>query len=157
MRSNRSFGFTLIELVVILLIAGILAIAVIPRFAGRTGYAAREFHDRAVSALRYGARLASATRCNVTVVLAAGNPPSFSVQQPAGASCSGSQPAPAPTGSGGYASTADNGVALSGGATVTFTPSLTASPSGFPVTVSGGGFSGSINVIPATAYVQASP
>lgn len=64
---------------------------------------------------------------------------------------------PAPSGAGSYGYTADSGVTLSGGATVTFTPRATATVSGFPITVSGGGFSGTLNVVPATAYVQATP
>jgi len=124
---------------------------------GSDAYRARQFHGQAAAAMRYAQRLATASRCRVTVTLSAGSPPGYSLSQPSGAACSGSQPVTRPSGGGAYADLASGSVTLSGSATVVFQPSSDASVLGFPVTISGGGFSGSLNVIPATAYVQATP
>jgi len=49
---------TLVELVVVLVLTGILAAFVIPRFLGSGGYAARAAQDRLVAAARYAQEVA---------------------------------------------------------------------------------------------------
>jgi len=51
-------GMTLVELVVVLVLMGILAAFVIPRFMGGSGYAARAAQDRLVAAARYAQEVA---------------------------------------------------------------------------------------------------
>jgi MSHA pilin protein MshC len=60
-------GFTLVELVVVILLVGIMAVAVVPRFVGRTGFDARGFSDEATAMLRYGQKLAVAQHTSVFV------------------------------------------------------------------------------------------
>lgn len=55
-------GFTLVELVVTIIIVGILAVAVMPRLIGNTGFDQREFRDRIAAALRYAQKSAIAAR-----------------------------------------------------------------------------------------------
>jgi len=68
---NRRRGFTLIELVMILIIIGVLAVAAIPRFYDRADYDARGFIDATLSALHYAQKAAIAQRREVCVAFTA--------------------------------------------------------------------------------------
>lgn len=65
-------GFTLVELVTVIGIAGLLAIAVAPRLFDRVGFEARGFHDQARSVIRYAQKVAVAQRRTVFVQVTAG-------------------------------------------------------------------------------------
>lgn len=62
-------GFTLVELIVILIVIGVLAVAALPRFADQTVFEARGFHDETLSLLRYAQKSAIAQRRTVCVAL----------------------------------------------------------------------------------------
>jgi MSHA pilin protein MshC len=64
-RSNQ--GFTLTELVVSIVVAGILAATVVPRFTGENGFEGRGFRDQTAAALRYAQKSAIASRRLVCV------------------------------------------------------------------------------------------
>ena len=66
-------GFTLVELVVTMIVVGILAVAVIPRFADQSGFDARGFRDGTLSVLRYAQKSAVAQRRQVCVTFGAGS------------------------------------------------------------------------------------
>lgn len=61
-------GFTLIELVVVIVIVGFVALIAAPRFFSQPTFDAARFHDEAISAVRYGQKIAVAQRTNVYVV-----------------------------------------------------------------------------------------
>lgn len=60
-----SRGFTLIELVATLLIIGILAVILLPRWNGTSGFDERGFRDNIAAALRYAQKSAVASRRTV--------------------------------------------------------------------------------------------
>lgn len=80
---NDSAGFTLVELVATLVVVGILAAFVAPRFLGGHGFEERGFYDETLSVLRYAQKSAVAQRrlvCvaftakTVTLTIASANP-----------------------------------------------------------------------------------
>jgi len=64
-------GFTLIELIMILVIVGILAVVVAPRFLGTSVFQSRGFADQVQAALRYAQKVAIAQHRNVCVAMTA--------------------------------------------------------------------------------------
>ncbi|MDO8890857.1 MAG: prepilin-type N-terminal cleavage/methylation domain-containing protein [Sulfurimicrobium sp.] len=68
---KQASGFTLLELVVILIVIGILAITVLPRFFDQNDFYARGFYDETLSVLRYGQKTAVAQRRQVCVAFSA--------------------------------------------------------------------------------------
>ena len=67
---KRSSGFTLVELITIVMILGILAVVAIPRM-NSAEYRTQEFRDKAVSALRYAQKSAVSHRRMVCVTFTA--------------------------------------------------------------------------------------
>lgn len=64
-------GFTLVELVAVILVLGILAVVAVPRMISGQAYQARGFHDGTMSALRLAQKSAIAERRTVCVAFAA--------------------------------------------------------------------------------------
>jgi MSHA pilin protein MshC len=152
----RNRGFTLVELVVILVLAGTLAAVALPRFFDATAFHSRGFFDEVVNAARYGQKLAVASGCDVELRV---TPAGYALQQRVD-SCTGGafiRDVPKPSGSGPFACAPPSGVVLSvsdssGAVSVVFDSLGRASPDGVTVSVDGRSFtivgeSGYVNVL----------
>jgi MSHA pilin protein MshC len=60
-------GFTLIELVIVLVLIGILSVAVVPRLFDVHIFSSRFFYDDVLTSIRYAQKFAVATGCHVEV------------------------------------------------------------------------------------------
>jgi len=65
-------GFTLVELVMVMIIVGILAVFAAPRFFDADIFKSRGFADQVQASLRYAQKIAIAQRRNVCVAMTAG-------------------------------------------------------------------------------------
>ncbi len=117
MRSSRNTGFTMVELVVIILIVGILAVATLPRFFETSVFEARGFYDEVLAALRYAHKTAIAQRRPVHMEIN-GAAETFAACYTSVFPCSGANRVPGPNGETPFSFTAPSGVDL--GATATF-------------------------------------
>lgn len=66
---HRSRGFTMVELITILMILGILAVVALPRLESADSFRDVEFRDRAIASLRYAHKTAASHRRLVCVTL----------------------------------------------------------------------------------------
>ncbi|WP_126452073.1 pilus assembly FimT family protein [Sulfuriflexus mobilis] len=62
-------GFTLIELVLVMIIAGLLAATALPRFFNQDSFENRGFYTEVLNAVRYAQQLAVAINCNTQVAI----------------------------------------------------------------------------------------
>ncbi len=67
----KARGFTLIELITVMVIIGIMSVVALPRFFDRSGFDARGFFDETQALLRYAQKTAVAQRRTVCVTLGA--------------------------------------------------------------------------------------
>lgn len=63
-------GFTLVELVTVMIVLGIMAVAIIPRFTDRQAFDARAFYDQTKAAVEFARKAAIAERRNACVAIA---------------------------------------------------------------------------------------
>ncbi len=110
----RPAGYTLVELIVVIVIVGIVALIAAPRFFSRSGFDARGFQDAAIGAIRYGQKVAQAQRTNVYINVTAN-----SVRLCYDLVCA--TPVLSPSNSAAYIVTASSGITLGGGANFSFT------------------------------------
>jgi MSHA pilin protein MshC len=70
-RSRSAGGFSLVELVSVIVVVGVLAAVAIPRFVGVDTFASRGFADEAIGIVRYAQKTAIAWRATVFVCVSA--------------------------------------------------------------------------------------
>lgn len=107
-------GFTLVEMVMVIVIVGILSIVVLPRLFSSTTFQSRGLTDQVQASLRYAQKVAIAQHRYVCVVFV-GNNLSMSI----GSTSTCGAPLASLTGGGNYLASAPSGIAI------------TASPSAF--------------------------
>ncbi len=103
-------GFTLVELVMVMVIIGILAVVVGPRFFERQVFDERLFYEESLAAVRYGQKLAVASGCLIQVSL---DNSGYSVRQAASCTSGGYTAAvPRPDGQLPFAAALPSGVSV---------------------------------------------
>lgn len=104
--STRDLGFSLVELVTVIAVAGLIAAIAVPRFVGPDTFKSRGFYDEATGVVRFAQKTAIAWRSPVFVCVAAD-----SVRAGTAAGCA--TPITHPTTGGPLVATAPAGVTLS--------------------------------------------
>lgn len=150
----KSKGFTLVELIVVMMIIGILAVAAIPRFFDRHDFDSLGFNDQTLAALRYAQKTAIAQRRTVCVSFAA-NSVSLIMATNTGPSvaCIPTTDLTTPTGVNPYVITALSGVSFSGTTPTPFQFNALGQAS-VGQTIQVTGVTGSITVEQETGYVH---
>ena len=120
MNARNLRGFTLVELVLVMVIAGILAAVAMPRLVGNNGFSTRGFADELAATLRFAQKLAVAQRRAVFVQITAAD---ASLCYVATTPCPAADQAPGPGGEKPYTITAPNGVAIAPATTLGFAAS----------------------------------
>jgi MSHA pilin protein MshC len=153
-RAARHDGFTLIELVMVIVLVGILSAVAMPRFASRDGYDVAGFAEDARGVLRYAQKMAIAQHRNVSVNLDASGraiSPCFDTVYPC------ASPIPDPTGG--------SALRLTPATTIAFATTISqltfdwrGSPNGTALTLTvspnSGGTASTVIVDGDTGYVQ---
>lgn len=69
-RGGAMRGFTLVELIIVIVLLGVLAVVAAPRIFNNTDFYARGFHDETMALLRYAQKTAIAQRRTVCITFA---------------------------------------------------------------------------------------
>ena len=147
--TTKQLGFTVIELVTVIVILGVLSVVAMPIWFNRTDFEQRGFFDELIQATRYAQKLAVTSNCDARINITAG---SFSLEQPA-TNCDTSAWSPVSLPGTTPPYTAPTGVTVTAGTgTITFHASGQATMSmANPITVNG---TLSMRVHTATGYVE---
>jgi len=142
-------GFTLIELIMVIVLVGVLAVFAAPRLFNATDFYARGFHDETLAFLRYAQKAAIAQRRTVCVSFTI-NSATLKVDNDSSAGCEASLAGPRGETPGGI--TARSGVSYSTLPSAVSFDALGRASTGQSIAVQGVGHS--ITIEAATGYVH---
>lgn len=145
-------GFTLIELIMVIVILGVLAVFAAPRLFDNSTFTGRGLHDETMALLRFGQKTAIAQRRTVCItVIGTGITMTMFIANPAPATCTAATAAQAPPLTPPF--TPKGGTGLAGPATpFQFTPlGSTDQAAAITITVAN---STPITVEPGTGYIH---
>jgi MSHA pilin protein MshC len=128
-------GFTLVELVVIMIVIGILAVVVLPRFDLLKGFDEIGYRDKVKATLEYARKAAVAQRRYACVALAGNSltlTRELAVPESTSGNCTGHPDLALPTSDRSCPGSPSNQICAPGGVTLTGTASLRFSPLGRP-------------------------
>jgi MSHA pilin protein MshC len=110
-RAQDTHGFSLVELIVVLIVAGILAVVAMGRFADRKTFDTQGFYDEVIATVRYAQKDAVSKRRNVCLAFGANSVTlTYASAAGSGAVCDSNETSPGGTTP--YAVTANSGVSF---------------------------------------------
>lgn len=137
---DHNQGFTLIELVTVMLLLGILSVVALPRFFKAADYKGRGFYEEVAGAARYAQKLAVASGCDVQLTIA-GDSYALHQRQTCDHGSAFSRNVLRPTGNDAFAGSVPTGVSLSASdPSIIFDALGRATPGGVTVTIDGRSF-----------------
>ncbi len=140
---SQNRGFTLVELVTVILLLGILSVVALPRFFDATAFNSRGFYDEMAGAARYAQKLAVASGCDVQLSIDNATN-TYALHQRVDSCISGTftRAVLKPAGSGSFSGSAPSGVSLSvsPNSSIVFDAQGRATPDEVTVTVGGRSF-----------------
>lgn len=141
-RPERHRGFTLLELVIVIVILGVLAVVALPRIS-EGSFRSAAFAEQVATAFRFGQRLAVATGCEIQVEVSSATN-SYAVRRRSdgtdsscGTTGAFTLAVPNPGGSGAFSGNATGGVTVTQGLVITFDAQGLPNPNGGTAIVSG--------------------
>jgi len=156
MNQQKQTGFTLVELVMVIVLLGTLSAVALPKFFEKNTFAERAFFDDTLNALRFAQKLAVATGCNVQVSISSNSytltrqGSSSSTSCPGGSTYSLAVPHPS-SGASSYSGT-ESGVTLTSSVSSFIFNALGSVSTDATLTVNG---SRTISIIAETGFVYA--